>query len=229
MNDFGTPRAADLAAQQVEQIVQAAEQAADRIKEEAGAEARREALRELESARKEAKDRLEEAEKESAQIREQTMRAVEGRVAAAENAAAEVLEDARSLHSGMRRLGEALNEQAERMLRDVQAAHRQMQASLRVAPDLETGPRARSRASSEEVSDDRPSRAAARPARDEPPRERRPARAEPPTPRGADASESERIIAAAEAARAEAERPPRRRSANPFDDLDVPSWVGRDR
>ena len=216
MSAPGTSRAADLAAQQVEQIVQAAEKAARQIKEEASAQVQREALKELEEARREARAHIEEAEKEAAQIREQTTRAVQGRVVAAEKAAAEVLEEARTLHNGMRRLGDLLSEQAERMLRDVQAAHRQMQASLRVAPDLETTPQRRT----PEPAPAREELGASRP--DRPRVERRPSVAP-------DASESERIIAAAEAARAEADRPPRRRRANPFDDLDVPSWVGRDR
>ena len=199
MSNPGTSRAADLVAQHVEQIVDAAEKVAQRIKEEASADARREAQRELDSARKEAKAQLENAEKESAQMREQTERAVEGRVAAAEKAAAEVLEEARALHSGMRRLGEVLSDQAERILHDVQAAHRQMQANLRVAPSVESPRRSR-------VSESRQSQSAA------------------------DLSESERIIAAAEAARSESEAPPpARRGGNPFDDIDVPSWVARDR
>ena len=82
---------------------------------------------------------VEDAHKESVQIREQTQRSVDGRVAAAEKAAAEVLEEARTLHDGMRRLGETLTDQAERMLRDVQAAHKQMQADLRVSADTELG------------------------------------------------------------------------------------------
>jgi hypothetical protein len=137
-----------------------------------------------------------------------------------------VLEEAHALHSGMRRLGEVLSDQAERMLRDVQAAHRRMQADLRVSP-LEPAPPGRARTSVER---------------------------DPAEPRAAELSESERIIAAAEAARSESERRPRRRDApehepprerevpsrgreapsrargaNPFDDLDVPSWVARDR
>ncbi len=200
MTGPGTSRAADLAAQQVEQIVQAAEKAAERIKEDAGAEARQEALRELESARKEAKDRLEEAKKESDQIREQTMRAVEGRVAAAEKAAAEVLEEAQTLRDGIHRLGLTLSDQAERILRDVQAAHKRMQADLRVASsEIETPRR-------ERITGSRRSRAPA-----------------------ADLSESERIIAAAEAAREGGSAPSRSRRANPLDDLDVPTWVGRER
>ena len=210
----GTSRAADLAASHVEKIVEAAEEAAEQIREQG----RRDAERELEQARKEAvalgqdargeaKKVLAEAEHEADQLREQTKRAVEGRVAAAEQAAAEVLEEARTLSAGMRRLGESLGSQAERILRDVQAAHRRMQADLRVAPssDLESRPLRR-----------RPTAPATGGSRTE-----------------LDGlSESERIIAAAEAARegGEPTASPRRRGGrdNPFDDLDVPNWVEPD-
>ena len=74
------------------------------------------------------------AKKESDQIREQTQRAVDGRVAAAEKAAAEVLEEARALSGGLRQLGRSLEEQADRILRDVTAAHKRMQADLRIGP-----------------------------------------------------------------------------------------------
>jgi hypothetical protein len=218
MSTRGTSRAADLAAQQVEQIVEAAEQAAEQIRESARAEGLRDAERELDSARKEAlalgqearreaKELVENAQWDSDQIREQTQRAVEGRVASAEKAAAEVLEEARILHNGMRRLGEALGDSAERILRDVHAAHKRMQADLRVSSSIEPAPRQRITESRARPSEPRSS------------------------PGSADLSESERIIAAAEAARPGGERPERRpsRRANPFDDLDVPSWVGRDR
>ena len=65
-------------------------------------------------------------------MREQTRRAVEGRVAGAEKAAAEVLEEARALSGGLRQLGKSLEDHADRILRDVQAAHKRMQADLRV-------------------------------------------------------------------------------------------------
>ena len=57
-------------------------------------------------------------------------------MAAAERAAAEVLEEARALSGGLRQLGRSLEEQADRILRDVQAAHRRMQADLRVGPRI---------------------------------------------------------------------------------------------
>ena len=152
---------------------------------------------------------MEDAQKESDQIREQTQRAVEGRVAAAEKAAAEVLEEARTLHNGMRRLGEALTDSAERILRDVQAAHKRMQADLRVAPDLGRAPAAAHHRVPREPA---PFAESGRPQR-----ERAHHR------RGRGGTLRERVATR------------RRRAAgepvggNPFDDLDVPNWVQRDR
>ncbi|MDQ4049061.1 MAG: hypothetical protein M3131_06750, partial [Actinomycetota bacterium] len=153
--------AAELAAQQVEQIVAAAQLAAEEIRAEArleqedlrrsaqedGDKLREEAHRDAErlldeareqalllgtDARREAEALLRDAREESARSREQTQRAVEGRVAAAERAAAEVLEEARALSGGLRQLGKSLEDHAERILRDVTAAHKRMQADLRV-------------------------------------------------------------------------------------------------
>jgi hypothetical protein len=144
--------AAELAAQQVESIVSAAQAAAEQLMEEGRQEAdairargrqeaaepleraRRQALELSADARREAERLLADARKEAAQTREQTRRAVEGRVAGAEEAADRVLEEARVLSAGLRRLGKALGEQGERIMRDVQTAHRRMQADLRVGP-----------------------------------------------------------------------------------------------
>jgi hypothetical protein len=158
------PQAADLAAEQVEAIVAAAQAAAQRITDEAerGAEAirargRRDAEEELERARKqalefdadtrrEAKRLVDEALRESRQIKAQTRRAVEGRVAGAEEAAAQVLEEAHALSTGLHRLGQLLGEQGERILREVRAAHQRMQADLRVGPpDADEPPEPRPR------------------------------------------------------------------------------------
>jgi colicin import membrane protein len=188
-------RAAELAAQQVESIVGAAQASADLVQQEAArqaegilAQARQEAEKELEraraeavklgeGARRDAEALVEDANKESAQIREQTQRAVEGRVSDAEEKAARVMEEAETLSKGLRRLGETLGEQGGRILRDVQAAHRRMQADLKVAaPDPEeTLRRARS--------------------------------ARTPADGGRE----------------------RARGSNPFEEIDVPGWVGPDR
>ena len=164
MSEEGTPaRASELAASKVEEIVAAAGEAAAKIRESAEAEvgqiradaekqaerireeAKQEGDEELNEARKaaiiygqdarrEAESLVGDAKKESEQIREQTQRAVEGRVVAAEKAAAEVLEEARALSGGLRQLGRSLEEHADRILRDVTAAHKRMQADMRIGP-----------------------------------------------------------------------------------------------
>jgi len=151
---------ADLVAEQVESIVAAAQEAAEGIRKQAKlevqereklanqegetirAEARRDATRELDSARRkaarmgedarqEAQTLLEESRAEANELREHTRREVAGRVEAAEHASEEVLAEARALSGGLRRLGKSLGEQAERILRDVEAAHKRMRADLR--------------------------------------------------------------------------------------------------
>jgi hypothetical protein len=158
------PRASDVAAQQVERIVAAAQAAADQILEEAGVlqrkaqeqgerdakeirhraqaegqkelnKSRKQAIVMSQDAKREAEALLSESKRESEQLREQTQSAVEGRVAAAEKASSEVLAEARALSGGLHQLGHNLQEHADRILRDVQAAHKRMQADLRVGPD----------------------------------------------------------------------------------------------
>jgi hypothetical protein len=213
-------KAAEIAARYVESIVAAAEESAARLTEEARqqaeeikAKARKDAEHELERARKKATEleqnarrsaeaQLEDARRDVQQLREQTQRQIDGRVAAADEAATQVLEEARTLSSGLRQLGSTLQSQGERILRDVQAAHKRMQADLRVSlPDVD------------------------RPARRIGAAERR-ASSEEPTGSGATAEER----AALERAASELLESPRRASRgrdNPFDDLDVPSWVER--
>ncbi|MEJ7750505.1 MAG: hypothetical protein WKF32_03530 [Thermoleophilaceae bacterium] len=198
----------DLAARQVEQIVGAAQEAAEQIRELAQREledlrhraeregdqirekatrdseternaARKEAIFLTQDARRDAELILAEANAETAKLREQTEAAVQGRVASAEKAAADVLTEARALSGGLTQLGKSLESQADRILRDVTAAHKRMQADLRIeSGDGGGAPRA------------------APTAQQEPPRER--------------------------SARSEASGAGRR--ANPFDDLDLPSW-----
>ena len=146
---------------------------------------RKEAILLGQDSRKEAEALVADAKNEAARVRAQTQAAVDGRVAAAEQAAAEVLEEARALSGGLRQLGRSLEEQAGRILRDVQAAHRRMQADLRVGPEDRPPP---------EPDDDRPER------------ERRPRKS----------AQEARLRAAGGGRR------------NPFEELDVPSWVGRD-
>jgi len=61
-------------------------------------------------------------------------------VAAAEVAAAEVLEEAKALSAGLNQLARSLSDQAERILREVQAAHTRMQADLRIGHQEEPRP-----------------------------------------------------------------------------------------
>jgi cell division septum initiation protein DivIVA len=213
-------RAAEIAAQQVESIVSAAQAAADRLRQEAEREAqeirergerdaarrldetRAEALRLGQDARREADRLMADAQRDAAQLREQTRRQVEGRVAAAEKAAADVLEEARTLSGGLQRLGQMLGNQGERILRDVQAAHRRMQADLRVAP--------------EPLPETAPSRSP------------RPARGRADEREDEALETLRRAVAGEREPRTGRERPARaseRRS--PIDDLDVPSWVDR--
>jgi hypothetical protein len=144
-------RAAELAAQQVESILEAAEAAAEQIKQEARDEvaaevagarqraaelekrARDQAIEFDEDARREAERLLEDAKRHATQIREQTKRSVAGRVDRAEAAANEMVGHAEALSDGLLKLGELLTEQGERILRDVSAARREMRANLNVA------------------------------------------------------------------------------------------------
>jgi len=213
-------RASDLAARQVEEIVSAAQAAAEEIRTEArlesediSAAARREgreafqmALRsgeeELrqavilgEDARRDAETLVEDAQQDAAQIREKARRSVEGRVAAAERAAAEVLEEARALSGGLRQLGKALEDHADRILREVTAAHKRMQADLRVGrvpPD--EAPIGAGSMRSEDLAPSasrRAGRDSSKPARDD-------------------------------------DAPSRPKGRNPFEEIELPPWVGRE-
>lgn len=215
-------RAADVAALQVEQIVAAAQAAAEEILEEGRREAtrlreegiaevekemnraRKDAIMLTQEARKDAEGVLADAEEETTRLRHQTERAVQGRVASAEKAAADVLQEARTLSGGLQQLGRSLGSQADRILRDVSAAHKRMQADLRISSGAD--------------------RVAERLT------ERGPGGAEPEASSAGEADPA----SAADGSDAEPERkrsrsdreqiPPRRRGANPFVDLDVPSW-----
>jgi hypothetical protein len=208
-------KAAELAARQVEQIVEAAQLAAEQIRADATktaeerqaaieaelakqrevleaelktlrTDAVREAEKERAEAAAEAKSLRDDALKEAARLGQQSQTEAAERVAVAEKAADEALADARAISSGLRRLGQSLEDYAERILRDVQAGHRRLRGDLRIAgggPPATPGERAR-RAEAEQPSD-------------------------------------------AAADKASAPRSGRRR-ANPFDEIDLPSWVARD-
>ena len=127
-------KAAEIAARQVESIVAVAEATAAELAEQAARQA--EEIRA--KGRADAARHMDEAREQAAQLREEARRQIEERLAIAEEAASQVLEEAQVLSSGLRQLGSSLQSQGERILRDVQAAHRRMQADLRVsapAPD----------------------------------------------------------------------------------------------
>jgi hypothetical protein len=155
-------KAAEMAARQVEQIVEAAQLAAEQIKVKAEQDAveRRNAVEAELAKQREAVeaeiaklrgDATAEAEKEKAEATEEAGRVREEaalaaaalteqarteateRVTAAETAADEALADARAISSGLRRLGQSLEVYAENILRDVQAGHRRLRGDLRVA------------------------------------------------------------------------------------------------
>jgi hypothetical protein len=133
-------KAAEIAARQVEQIVEAAQLAADRMQIDSERELqdrRREVEKEGDRIRTEAKresDKLvEDARVEALKITEEARKKAEDRTAAAEKAADEALADAQAMSAGLRRLAAALERQAEQILREVQAGHRAIQADLRVA------------------------------------------------------------------------------------------------
>jgi hypothetical protein len=200
-------KAAELAARQVEQIVDAAQLASEQIKLDAekAAQARRDAVeaelaaqrgsidaeigklradaaREAEKERREAADAAkkmrDEAQKEATRLTQQARTEATERVAVAEKAADEALADARAISSGLRRLGQSLESYAEQILRDVQAGHRRLRGDLRVAGG------------------------------------------------GTPATPGER------ARRADSETEEggsgRRRRGNPFEEIDLPSWVAKD-
>ncbi len=218
----GQSQAALLASQQVESIVAAAQGAADEITRQAQAEAEQilaaakqevehstaEAQRQAAAvgleARQSANNLLEEARTEAEQAREQARRAAESRVAAAEEAAEQVLSEAKVLSTGLRRLGESLSEQGERILRDVSAAHKRMQGDLRVGPSEEP----------------RPPRSDPRPRSQTEERIMRPP---------ANSREEELLATVREAEETRGGDRPARRSTpareNPIEGLDVPKWV----
>ncbi|MBA2506639.1 MAG: hypothetical protein H0V29_11955 [Thermoleophilaceae bacterium] len=153
-------RAADFAAEQVEAIVEAAQAAADTIRAEAQAEvdealraAREQAAAEVAQARDQAAAEVaqargqadaqraaahESAEAELADARRKAIALGEDAkkeaaelVKAAQEAADDSLSEARAISAGLRQLGEALNDQAARILHDVQASHQRMQAQMK--------------------------------------------------------------------------------------------------
>jgi cell division septum initiation protein DivIVA len=142
-------RAADIAAREVERLLEAAQAAADELRAEAHREVvelRRKAVEEADELRDEARAEadagLEAARKKAIQLGDDARREAERRVADAQRVADEALAEARALSRGLRQLGTTLTEHAERILRDVQTGHRTISASLRAAGGTGSAPRA---------------------------------------------------------------------------------------
>lgn len=207
MNARSPSRAAEIAARQVESIVRAAETAAEGVRTEARRESERlrgEAEAEAQSIRagalREADRHLEEVRKKVGELEREGRREVAQRISEAQQAADEMLAEARAVHSGLRQLGTALSNHAERILRDVQASHRRMTGELRLPGAGSPDPAA---PASAEAGGMTPAEAAAlrRAVSDtEPPEERR------STARG----------------RASGRQAPR---SDGFDGIEVPDWV----
>jgi cell division septum initiation protein DivIVA len=133
-------KAAEIAARQVEQIVEAAQLAADKLHVDAEreiADRKREIEKEGERMRtdvqREADKIRDDARVEAVKVTEEARKKAAERIEAAEKAADEALADAEAISRGLRSLGSVLQQQAEILLRDVQAGHRRMRAELRVA------------------------------------------------------------------------------------------------
>lgn len=194
--------AAQLAAEEIrrearleqEDLREEARRSGERILEKA----RKQAVLLGADARREAEALIADAREESARTRQQTQRAVDGRVAAAEKAAADVLEEARALSGGLRQLGKSLEDYAERILRDVSAAHKRMQSDLRVGVAVPDAPVGATSADAE------PSDASA--------------------PRSAPARQA---VANARAGTRDGDRDGSRPRRTQLDDLEVPAWVGQ--
>jgi cell division septum initiation protein DivIVA len=232
MRAEGSSRAAELAARQVEAIVSAAHRAADELRQEAAreraemlqaakrdatgirGEAKREAGEEVERARHAAEKVSDDAFARAKEMTDDAAATAERLVEGAQRAADEALADAHAMSHGLRRLGEVLGDQAERILRDVQAAHKRLSADLRVASGVSTR------------SGD------AAPAGREPPPRRRTGRFTP-TETEAEAltrlAERERVGGARDGDGGEIERikrrAARRTGGTTVEELDVPRWV----
>ena len=240
MSPDPSTRAAELAARQVEAIVAAAQEAAEKIRAEAEREraaivedaegeatrtrerSRRDAEAEIERARVAASKVADDARTEADERLSAAQQEAEQRVTTAQRAADEALTDARAMSHGLRRLGAALGDQAERILRDVQAAHKRLSADLRVAGGVST----RSAAAA-------PVRAEPEPA-DEPPRltateaeklTRLAERERAAAGEGEAGAETARLSRRSRRAGRAQASPGGSGSRTPIDDFEVPNWV----
>lgn len=122
-------RAAELAAQQVESIVEAARGGAERLTDAA----RREAAEVKAQARESAQAELADARSSAIRLSEEAREEAAARISEAQAASDEALAEAKAVSSGLRQLAQLLTVNAERILRDVQNSHRAISANLRAA------------------------------------------------------------------------------------------------
>lgn len=122
-------RAAEIAAQGVESIIEAARASADQV----AAAAQQEAQGIKSQARESAQEELAASKRGVIRMGEEARQEANARVAEAQAAADEVLAEAKAISSGLRQLGQLLTVHAERILRDVQNSHRAISADLRAA------------------------------------------------------------------------------------------------
>jgi cell division septum initiation protein DivIVA len=83
-------------------------------------------------AHEEARRIRHEAERRARDIQEEARNQAQAMLAEARAAADSVLEDAKKLADALRTTGEALSAEADRLLRDVQLAHRELLGELRL-------------------------------------------------------------------------------------------------
>ncbi|HYI23442.1 MAG TPA: hypothetical protein VEX62_12515 [Candidatus Limnocylindrales bacterium] len=128
-------RAAELAAQQVESIVAAAQASAEQLAANAS--------QQLEAARQEAES-VRALARESAQADvEAGRKEARERLREAQDAADQILAEAKAVSGGMRQLANLLTVHAERILRDVTNSYNAMSADLRAAGREDRPPAAR--------------------------------------------------------------------------------------
>ena len=121
-------RAAELAASQVEAIVDAAEKAAAATRRQAEKEAREI----LEEAKKVGRKELEESRRKSLQLGEDARKEAANAIAEAREAADAVMAEAESLAASLKAAAAALTGEADRLVRDVQLTHRELLGELRL-------------------------------------------------------------------------------------------------
>ncbi|MFL5896550.1 MAG: hypothetical protein ACJ76Z_15730 [Thermoleophilaceae bacterium] len=121
-------RAAELAASQVETIVDAAEKAAIETRRHAEQQAREI----LDEARKVGRRELDDSRRKALQLGEDARKEAATAVNEAREAADAVMAEAESLAASLKAAATALTAEAERLVRDVQLTHRELLGELRL-------------------------------------------------------------------------------------------------